>query len=175
VGTADLEIAGFIDTEAGQVDRTRTTLNESSDKLTQYDLATMWMNATPPTRALKFALDCTAAVGALDVAGATMAVLVKNSLENATRIRGSAQRYENAARDTSGNPLDPCVGEVFSVPDQQHEPPRPNPETPLPESGEPTEPKRSLPGTQYTVPEPEDPPVQAPATPYGAPRPAGPR
>jgi hypothetical protein len=175
VGTADLEIAGFIDTEAGQVDRTRTTLDESSDKLTKYDLATMWMNATPPTRALKFALDCTAAVGALDVAGATMAVLVKNSLENATRIRGSAQRYEDAARDTSGTPLDPCVGEVFSVPDQEHELPRPNPETPLPGPNEDTQPKRSLPGTQYTVPEPEDPPVQAPATPYGAPAPAAPR
>jgi hypothetical protein len=175
VQAADVEIAGHIDTEAGQVTRTRNTLDESSDSLTKYDLATMWMNATPPTRALKFALDCAAAAGALDVSGATMAVLVKNSLENATRIRGSAKRYEDAARDTSGNPLDPCVGEVFSVPDQQHELPRPNPETPLPDPGEPTQPKRSLPGTQYTVPGREEPPVQAPATPYGAPAPAAPR
>lgn len=175
VQAADLAIADVIDTEAGQVSRTRNTLDESSDSLTKYDLATTWMNATPPTRALKFALDCTAAAGALDVSGATMAVLVKNSVENATRIRGSTKRYEDAARDTSGNPLDPCVGEAFSVPDPQHELPRPNPETPLPEPGEPIQPKRSLPGTQYTVPDPEEPTVQAPATPYGAPAPAAPR
>jgi len=176
VQAADLAIADEIDIEAGQVDRTRTTLNESSDKLTQYDLATMWMNATPPTRALKFALDCSAAVLALDVAGATMAVLVKNSLENATRIQSHVEHYEKPAQDTSGTPLDACVGEAFPAPEEGEDSlPRPNRETPLPAPGEHNEPKRSLPGTQYTVPEPEAPPVQTPATPYGAPAPAAPR
>jgi hypothetical protein len=176
VQTADAEIAGHLDTAAGQVDRTRQTLNGASDTLTKYDLATAVMNLTPPTAALKFAMDCAAAAGALDTAGVTMAVLVKNSLENADGIGKSAHRYENAARDTSGNPMDPCgVGEVFSVPDQDHELPRPEPETPLPAPGEPTQPKRSMPDEPYTVPEPEEPTVQAPPTPYGAPAPAAPR
>jgi hypothetical protein len=175
VQAADLAIADEIDIEAGQVDRTRTTLNDSSDKLTQYDLATMWMNATPPTRALKFALDCSAAALALDVAGATMAVLVKNSLENATRIQSHVEHYEKPAQDTSGTPLDACGGEVFPVPDgdlpggDKRASPVPDPK------GGTHQPTRSLPDTQYTVPEPEDPPVQAPATPYGAPAPAAPR
>ncbi|WP_149370323.1 EspA/EspE family type VII secretion system effector [Mycolicibacterium sp. P9-64] len=176
VQAADAEIAGHLDTEAGQVTRTRNTLDESSDNLTKYDLATMWMNATPPTRALKFALDCTAAAGALDVSGVTMGVLVKNSLENAARIKKAAMLYGDAAKDTSGNPLDPCgAGEVFSVPDPQHQLPRPNDATPLPPLGEDNQPKRSLPDMPYTVPDPEEPTVQAPATPYGAPPPAAPR
>jgi hypothetical protein len=175
VRAADLEIACVIDTEAGQVTRTRKSLDDTSEGLTNYDLATMWMNATPPTRVLKFGLDCTAAAGALDVAGATMAVLVANSLENAARIRGPLQQYEDAASDTSGNPLDACSGEVFPVPDQQHQPARPNPETSLPGPNEASPPTRSLPGTQFTVPGPEQPPVQTPATPYGAPASGAPR
>jgi hypothetical protein len=134
------------------------------------------MNLTPPTAALKFAMDLAAAAGALDVAGVTMAVLVKNSLDNADRIGKAAHRYENAARDTSGNPMDPCgVGEVFSIPDKDHELPRPEPETPLPPSGEPVQPRRSMPDQPYTVPEPEEPTVQAPATPYGTPAPGASR
>jgi hypothetical protein len=178
VQTADAEIAGILDTEAGQVDRTRKTLDESSDKLTKYDLATMWMNATPPTRALKFALDCTAAAGALDVSGATMAVLVKNSLENATRIQRAAEHYEKPAQDTSGTPLDACGGEVFPVPEEGEDSlQRPNKDaTPLPDPHAQTvPPTRSLPGAPYTVPDPEEPTVEAPATPYGAPAPAAPR
>jgi hypothetical protein len=146
VQAADLAIADVIDIEAGQVTRTRQTLDDTSDTLTNYDLATMWMNATPPTRAVKFALDCTAAVGALDVAGATMAVLVKNSLENADRIRKPSTLYGDAAK-----------------------------ETPLPGTGENKLPTRSKPDEPYTVPEPEEPTVQAPATPYGAPAPGAPR
>jgi hypothetical protein len=176
VQNADAEIAGHLDTEAGQVDRTRHTLDDASDKLTKYDLATAVMNLTPPTAALKLAMDLAAAAAALDTAGVTMAVLVKNSLENAGRIGKAAHRYENAARDSSGNPMDPCgVGEVFSVPNQDHELPRPEPETPLPASGEPIQPKRSMPDEPYTVPDPEEPTVQAPATPYGAPAPGAPR
>jgi hypothetical protein len=176
VQAADAEIAGHLDTEAGQVTRTRQTLDDQSDWLTKYDLATAVMNLAPPTAALKFAMDLAAAAAALDTAGVTMAVLVKNSLENADRIGEASRRYENAARDTSGNPLDPCgVGEVFSLPDKGHELPRPEPETPLPAAGEPVQPKRSMPDEPYTMPEPEEPTVQAPATPYGAPAPGAPR
>ncbi|MBB5166575.1 EspA/EspE family type VII secretion system effector [Mycobacterium sp. AZCC_0083] len=179
VQTADAEIAGHLDTEAGQVDRTRQTLNDASDTLTKYDLATAAMNLTPPTAALKFAMDCAAAAGALDTAGVTMAVLVKNSLENADRIGKASERYGGAAKDTSGTPLDPCgAGEVFPVPmNGEASLPRSEPGvTPLPGKDDPMElPSRSKPETQYTVPEPEEPTVQAPATPYGAPAPGAPR
>ena len=178
VQTADAEIAGHIDTEAGQVTRTRKTLDDTSESLTNYDLTTMWMNATPPTRALKFALDCTAAAGALNVSGATMAVLVKNSLENAARISAAVTRYEKPAQDTSGTPLDACGGEVFPVPeDGEDSLPRPNKDaTPLPDPhAQPVPPTRSKPDAPYTVPEPEEPTGPAPATPYGAPAPAAPR
>ncbi len=100
VQTADDEIAGHLDVEAGQVTRTRQTLDDQSDWLTRYDLATAVMNLTPPTAALKFAMDLAAAAGALNVSGTTMAVLVKNSLENADRIgeasnalRGRCERH----------------------------------------------------------------------------------
>jgi hypothetical protein len=177
VQAADDAIADVLDTEAGQVTRTRQTLDDTSDTLTKYDLATMVMNLTPPTAALKFAMDCAAAAGALDTAGVTMAVLVKNSLENADRIRKPSELYRDAAKDTSGTALDACgAGEVFPIPkDGEDSLPRHNNETPLPETGENELPSRSKPGTHYTVPEPEEPTVQAPATPYGAPAPGAPR
>jgi hypothetical protein len=179
VRAADEEIAGHLDTEAGQVHRTRQTLNDASDWLTRYDLATAVMNLTPPTAALKFAMDCAAAAGALDTAGVTMAVLVKNSLENADRIGKASERYGGAAKDTSGTPLDACgAGEVFPVPDKgEASLPGGDPgATPLPDSKDGTvQPKRSMPDEPYTVPDPEEPTVQAPATPYGAPAPGAPR
>ncbi|MDT5002269.1 MAG: hypothetical protein QOK12_4374 [Mycobacterium sp.] len=177
VQAADDAIADVLNTEAGQVTRTRQTLDDTSDTLTKYDLATAVMNLTPPTAALKFAMDCAAAAGALDTAGVTMAVLVKNSLENADRIRKPSELYGDAAKDTSGTALDACgAGEVFPIPkDGEDSLPRHNNETPLPETGENELPSRSKPGTHYTVPEPEEPTVQAPPTPYGAPAPAAPR
>jgi hypothetical protein len=177
VQTADAEIAGHIDTEAGQVTRTRTTLNDQSDWLTKYDLATAVMNLSPPTAALKFAMDCAAAAGALDVAVVTMAVLVKNSLENAARIGKASELYGGAATDTSGTPLDACgAGEVFPIPkDGENSLPRHDTATPLPQAGENKLPTRSKPEEPYTVPVPEEPTVQAPATPYGTPAPGAPR
>jgi hypothetical protein len=176
VQAADAEIAGHIDTEAGQVTRTRQTLDDQSDWLTKYDLATAVMNLSPPTAALKLAMDLAAAAGALDISGATMAVLVKNSLENADRIGEAAKLYEGAVKDTSGNPIDPHrPSDVFSVPDREHQLPRPNDETPLPGTDENELPTRSKPEEPYTVPDPEEPTVQAPATPYGAPAPGASR
>jgi len=107
VQAADNEIAGHLDVEAGQVTRTRRTLDDQSDWLTKYDLATAVMNLTPPTAGLKFAMDLAAAAAALDTAGVTMAVLVKNSLENADRIGEASKRYEKPAQDTSGTPWTP--------------------------------------------------------------------
>jgi hypothetical protein len=179
VQTADAEIAGHLDTEAGQVTRTRQTLDDQSDWLTKYDLATAVMNLTPPTAALKFAMDLAAAAAALDTAGVTMAVLVKNSLENAGRIGEASKRYGVAAKDTSSTPLDDCgAGEVFPIPDKgEASLPGGDPgATPLPDpTGGIIQPKRSMPDEPYTVPEPEEPTVQVPATPYGAPAPDAPR
>jgi len=157
VQAADNEIAGHLDVEAGQVTRTRQTLNDQSDWLTKYDLATAVMNLTPPTAGLKFAMDLAAAAAALDTAGVTMAVLVKNSLENADRIGEASKRYEKPAQDTSGTPLDACgAGEVFPVPEEGEDSlQRPDNATPLPDPhGQPVPPTRSLPGAPYTVPEP---------------------
>jgi hypothetical protein len=171
VQTADVEIAGIIDTEAGQVSRTRQTLDDTSQQLKDYDLATCWMNATPPARALKFGLDCAAAATAMTVVNPTMGILVKNSIENALRIRAHVHLYERAANDTSGNPMGGC--DVFAVPTAPL--PREDQATPLPDPRDGTVlPSRSQPNTPYTVPSPDVPPVQTPATPFGAPAPARP-
>jgi hypothetical protein len=167
VQVADLAVAGIIDTEAGQVSRTRTTLDETSQQLTDYDLATCWLNATPPTRVLKFTLDCAAAASAMAVVNPAMAILAKNSLENASRIQQQLTLYETAANDTSGSSMGGC--DVFSVPEKPL--PREDQATPLPDPRDGTvPPSRSLPNTPYTVPEPEEPPVYGPpATPSTAP------
>jgi hypothetical protein len=172
VQAADHEIAGIIDTEAGQVSRTRKSLDDTSEGLTEYDLATMWMNATGPGRIIKFGLDCTAAAGALQTAGVTMAVLLENSVENAARIHGQLEHYGSAGKDTSGNPAGGC--DVFSVPEHgEDDLPRPDRHaTPLPDPhGGTVPPARSLPSTPYTTPGPQEAPAQTPATPYGAPAP----
>lgn len=170
---ADSAIADVIDTEAGQVARTRKTLDATSQNLTNYDLATCWMNATPPTAAMKFTLDVAAAAAAMAAVNMTIGVLVKNSVENALAIRQQLVSYETAAKDTSGNPEGGC--QVFSAPDAGHPLARPDDATPLPESSDGTRtPTRSQQNAPYTVPSPETPPLPTPATPYGAPAPAAP-
>lgn len=177
---ADLEVANILDTEAGQVGRTRTTLEDQISWLKAYDLATCAMNSTPPGAALKLLLDTTAAAAALGISGSALTVLVKNSIENAWRIRGHLDGYDAAAKDTSGKPMGGC--EVFSVPEQgdpekpEETLPRPKKETPLPDPHVPVQaPTRSKPGEPYTVPSPEEPIVYGPpATPYGSPAPTAP-
>jgi len=167
VQAADLEIAKIIDTEAGQVSRTRTTLDETSQNLTDYDLATCWMNTTPPSAAIKFAMDVAAAAAAMATVDATIGVLVKNSIENAFNINQHISKYDAPGRDTSGNPAGGC--DIFSLPDDEHPLALPDDATPLPGADEGTRPpSRSLPGTPYTVPGPEVPPPSVPATPYGS-------
>ncbi|MBJ7341918.1 EspA/EspE family type VII secretion system effector [Mycolicibacterium sp.] len=166
VSAADEAVANALDTEAGQVTRTRQTLDDTSQNLTDYDLATCWMNATPPTAAMKFTMDVAAAGAAMATVNAALAVLTKNSAENALRILEQLSAYENAGADTSGNPQGGC--DVFSVPDADHPLARPDDATPLPDPADGTQaPSRSQPNTPYTVPGPEVPPVPTPATPYG--------
>ncbi|OLO99147.1 hypothetical protein BVU76_27210 [Mycolicibacterium porcinum] len=181
VQNADLEVAKILDTEAGQVGRTRETLDDQIAWLKAYDLATMAMNAHPASAALKILLDTTAATAALGIAGSTLAVLTKNSLENAWRIREHLDGYEGAAKDTSGKPMGGC--EVFAVPDQndsekpdEHLPRHDRDATPLPDPHAPIKaPSRSNPREPYTVPSPEEPFVYGPpATPYGNPAPSSP-
>ncbi|WP_166907065.1 EspA/EspE family type VII secretion system effector [Mycobacterium sp. DL440] len=177
VEDADLEVAKVLDIEAEQVGRTRETLDDQIDWLKAYDYATMAMNATGPSAALKMALDTVAAATATGIAGSAIGVLFKNSLENASRIRDHLGGYEGAAKDTSGKPMGGC--EVFAVPDQDdpdEQLARPKKETPLPDSHAPTKaPSRSDSKTTYTVPSPEEPIVYGPpATPYGNPAPLSP-
>jgi hypothetical protein len=160
VKVADEDIAGHLDTEADQVVRTRSALDTVSESLKNYDLATQWMNATGAGRVIKFGLDVAAAGSGLEAASATLAILVKNSLENASRIRSRIELYEAAAKDTSGNSMGGC--DVFSIPDEQL--PGNNASTPMPDPADGTiPPSRSLPGTKYTVPELEEPIPQPPA------------
>ena len=172
VQNADLEVAKVLDIEAGQVTRTRETLDDQIEWLKVYDVATFALNATPLGRLAKLGLDTAAAAAALGIAGTTMSILVKNSVENALSIREHLDGYAAAAKDTSGNPDGGC--EVFAVPDQSdanQKLPRHKEETPLPDPRSGTvPPSRSLPTTKYTVPSPEEPFVYGPpATPYGVP------
>lgn len=174
---ADDKVAGILDTEAGQVTRTRQSLSDDKEFLDQYDRVTKWANYGPaPARALKIAMDTAVATATLATAGTTLTILVKNSLENANRIRGHLDDYGKALKDKSGMPLG---AEPFPVPDEKHTPPRldekEQPNGPkMPAEGTPiTKPKRTKADQPYTPPSPEEPiPTGPPATPYGMP--AGP-
>ncbi|NOQ57379.1 MULTISPECIES: EspA/EspE family type VII secretion system effector [Mycolicibacterium] len=177
VQNADFEVANILDDEAEQVGRTRETLDDQIEWLKIYDYATMAMNSTAPSAALKVLLDTAAAATATGIAADAIGKLFTNSVQNALRIRDQLDGYENGARDTSGNPDGAC--EVFSMPkDPEEELPRYDriadklPEDPYSPVVPPT---RSLPETKYTVPSPEEPIVYGPpATPYGNPAPVSP-
>ncbi len=152
VQVADEKIAEVLRTEAGQVSRTRKTLDETSQDLYDTGLATAWMNFVPGLAAAKAVADTTAAAGAMATTNATMAILVKNSAENALRIHACVDAYSNAAKDTSGE-----GGECGTFVE------------PHVDMGETTRPSRLDPGMPYTVPEPEAPDTGPPATPYSGP------
>jgi hypothetical protein len=155
VQVADEKIGDILSIEASQVSRTRQTLDETSQNLYDYGLATAWMNYIPPLRAAKFAADTAAAAAALATTDTTMWILVKNSAENALRIRGSMHLYEGAAKDTSGEGAD-CGTFLDPTIDQNNLP------------------SRLQPGAEYTVPDPEGPDNGPPATPYRTPTQAPP-
>lgn len=151
VQAADEEIGKILSTEAGQVSRTRQTLDETSQNLYDYGLATAWMTFVQGLNAAKIAGDTAAAAAALATTDATMWILAENSVENALRIRRHIDKYETAAGDKSGDKEGACDAFVPPLEDQSNLPSRLNP------------------GTPYTVPEPEEPPEYGPpATPYGS-------
>jgi hypothetical protein len=163
VQVADTNLAQIISTEAGQVARTRQNLDDTSQYLYDFGLSTSWMNLVPGGRAAKLALDATAAAAAVAKAELMVDTLVKNSVENAARVREQLQLYNDATKEPSGHgaSCDPFPIEPY-VPEMQHIPPG-------------VMPARSLPGTDYTVPSPEYPPdFGPPATTYASPTPAAP-
>lgn len=154
VQTADEEIGNILSTEADQVSRTRKTLDETSQNLYDYGLATAWMNFVPGLNAAKVAADTAAAAAALATTDATMWILVKNSVENAARIQQHIDLYNGAADDKSGAD---DAGACGTFVDQQTDI--------APDS----RPRRLDPQQKYEVPDLEDPQFAPPATPAGSP------
>jgi hypothetical protein len=153
VQAADEKIGEILSREAGQVSRTRKTLDDTSQYLYDYGLATAWMNFVPGGAAAKMAADTVAAAGALATTDATMWILVKNSVENALEVHDWIAKYDGAAQDTSG---DGGICGTFVDPDV--------------DIGSGTRPTRLDPEQPYTVPSPEDPiEYGPPLTPYDSP------
>ncbi len=147
---ADAEIASILETEAGQVARTRNTLDDTSQALYDFGLATSWMMFVPPLIPAKIAADTAAAASAMAATLSTMTVLLNNAHENAGRIRGWIEYYNHAAKDTSGEATG-CGGGILEQ------------EADLGER-----PSRISDSDKYEVPD-LDPDYGPPATPYGAP------
>lgn len=154
VEVADREIAGIISIEADQVLRTRQTLDDTSQYLYDFGLSTSWMNLVPGGRVAKLVLDGAAAAAGVATAEATMAILVKNALENAARVRGHIDKYSKAAIEDSSGEGSAC--DPFPVdPEGLGKPPI------IP-------PSRLDPRITYEVPAPEEPiEYGPPATPFG--------
>lgn len=158
VQNADKNIGQILALEADQVARTRRTLDETSQYLYDYGLATAVISFVPGANVAKMVADAAAASAALTTTNATMAILVKNSIENAVGIRGWLEEYADAATDTSGAG---GVCGTFVKPDV--------------DVGEGTLPRRLNPSQPYDVPLPEEPPEWGPpAAPYSAPTPVAP-
>jgi len=162
VQVADTNLAQIISAEAGQVARTRRTLDDTSQYLYDFGLSTSWMNLVPAGRAAKLAIDAAAAAAAVARAELMVGTLANNSLENARRVREQLRLYNDAAGDTSGHggACDPFPVEQGS-PEMEGIPPD-------------VPPSRSLPTTTYTVPSPEESgDFWPPATEYTSPGPSG--
>lgn len=153
MSVADAAVGSALDTEAGQVVRTRTTLDTTSQGLYDYGLATSWMQFVPGLNLGKMAADFSAAAAALGTTNTTMAILAGNSLENARKVGTAAETYAEAKKDTSG-------GGRFSEPQEDQKDNLPT---------------RLHPDTKYTPVKPmTPPPTGPPATPYDAPAPPHP-
>ena len=77
------------------------------------------MNFVPGLNAAKIAADTAAAAAALATTDTTMWILVKNSVENAMRVRQHIGNYETAANDKSGDSEGACGTFVPPTEDQQ--------------------------------------------------------
>lgn len=142
---ADQDIANVLAAEADLVRRTRENLDEVSEGLHQFDLATMWMNAHPAGAAIKETLDAVAAAGAMEAMQITMLSLFRASAENAGRIRTAAEGYEGSLKDSSGDG-GACGGYIFVAQ----------------KADLANLPERLRPETSYTAPAPEEPPQWGP-------------
>jgi len=167
---ADSNIAAVLKIEAEQIIRTRGRLDEISQFLYDYGLATAVANYSGPGKAAQLIADMTVAGLAVQSANVTMAILTKNVIENAARVKKHAGTYTDVQDDTSGevNACDP-----FAIP--KDDLPRGDDSTKLPTpngNGTVDPPSRTLPETPFTMPEPEE-PIQygPPATPQPAPLP----
>lgn len=153
MSVADADVGSVLDTEAGQVARTRETLDTTSQGLYDYGLATSWMLLVPGLNMAKLAADSAAAAAALGTTNTTMLVLASNSLENSRKIGTAAETYAAAKKDTSGSGrfAEPKQDQLENLP------------------------TRLQPDTTYTPVKPTTPPPAGPpARPYDAPAPPHP-
>lgn len=151
LSAGDAMVGDQLDIEAGQVSRARKTLDDTSQYLYDYGLATAWMSFVPGLNLAKIAADTAAAAAALATTNTTMLILTNNVFENARAISEAMQYQEAATKDTSGdNKLGAFVPPAQDQ--QQNLPPR------------------LQPGTKYTYPKGIPlPPEYPPAIPYGTP------
>lgn len=197
VQTADTEIARIIGLEAAQVRRTRETLDDVSQNLYDFGLATSWMNFVPGMAAAKAAADIATAAAAMATTNGTVAILVKNSAENALGIRRAERAYleaiaavadEDRAAEATPELAGPCGAlikqsddlaqlpqriaeqDTYKVPDA--DPPWGPPATPY--SAAPSHPSAGAPPrTGTSPPQPKAPRISVPATPKPTAAPPG--
>jgi uncharacterized protein YukE len=161
MSAGDGSVGNTLNTEAGQVSRTRKTLDDTSQYLYDYGLATAWMNYVPGANVAKIAADTAAASAALATTETTMLILANNVLENARAINAAREDIEAGTQDTSG---DRTLGAFVDPRDDQKG----------------NLPPRMQPGTKYHYPiglpppkekpiEPQNPPPNVPVTPYDIP------
>lgn len=158
ISVADKAIGDLIATQAAQVRGTRHTLDEASESLYDFGLATSWMNFIPGMAAAKAAADLASASAALATTQSALAILVKNSMENAQRIGRIQEDYvkslssmDDEDRATAQTPdLAGTCGSVVGQKDDLANLPR-----------------RIREATNYEIPHSE-PRWGPPATPYGA-------
>jgi hypothetical protein len=151
VQVADRAIQQVLRTEADQVSRARSTLDDTSQYLHDFALATSWMNLVPGGRAAKLALDAAAAGTGLTTATFVVANLTQESFTNAGKIRDQLHHYNDAAAEKLNIASGACDPFVDARTDVQpgHRPERLDPEK------------------RYEVPSPLEPiPFGPPATPY---------
>ncbi|TRW88929.1 hypothetical protein FK535_01240 [Mycolicibacterium sp. 018/SC-01/001] len=101
ISVADRAIGDVIATQAAQVRRTRHTLDEASQGLYDFGLATSWMNFIPGMAAAKVAADLASASAALATTQTELALLMTSSAENAERIGCIQREYTLSAEAMS--------------------------------------------------------------------------
>jgi len=122
VEDADLNVAVVLDTEAEQVTSARSTLDGVSQGLSDYDLATSWMNLCGPAgREAKLAADLAAVAVAMPICTAAMAKLVGESIANSMQVRSALDKYADAAKT---RPAIPAVApaDTQDTPDTEDDP-----------------------------------------------------